>query len=164
MPEYDIEFAAKLARVADQVDASDPWAYDAGRVTVYLSRLSAEIAMKALLENAGMPVQTIRSRSHDLRALLRDVGDCEIEVEVSAEAKRWVPASRVRAVSIDLGLAQIPIGTIIDAEDAGASRYPNEIRYGARVVDFKPSLVSATALLLAKWAKEHWNCIRYVQR
>lgn len=56
MPEYDIDFAAKLASVASEVDEKDPWAYDARRVTVYLSRLSAEISMKALLEKAGFPI------------------------------------------------------------------------------------------------------------
>ena len=125
---------------------------------------SAELTLKALLEKAGMPVSKIRKRSHDLRGLLKDISDCEVEVEVTPGAKRWVPGSRVRAVSIDLGLAHIPIGTLIDAEDQGASRYPNEIRYGDQVVDFKPSLVSAMAILLAEWARDHWNVIRYLPK
>ena len=164
MAEYDINFAAKLATVADQVDEKDPWAHDARRVTLYLSRLSAELTLKALLEKAGMPISKIRKRSHDLRGLLKDISDCEVEVEVTPGTKRWVPGSRVRAVSIDLGLAHIPIGTLIDAEDQGASRYPNEIRYGDQVVDFKPSLVSAMAILLAGWARDHWNVIRYLPK
>jgi len=164
MPEYDIKFAAKLASVADQVDEKDPWAYDARRVTLYLGRLSAELTLKALLEQAGVPVSKIRARSHNLRGLLEDLGDCEVEVDVTPSTRRWVPASRVRAVSIDLGFVQLAIGTVIDAEDQGASRYPNEIRYGEKVVDFHPNFVSSMANLLAGWAAEHWNVIRYLPK
>lgn len=160
MAEYDIRFVAKLAEVADQVDEKDPWAVDARRVAVYLGRLSAEISMKALLEQAGLPVSRIRARNHDLRGLLKDLGQCEVEIDFAPGNRKWVPASRVRAVSIDLGIVQLPIGAVIDAENDGASRYPNQIRYGESIVDFEPGLVSQMAVLLAGWAKEHWNCIR----
>jgi hypothetical protein len=160
VPEYDIDFAAKLATVANEVDEKDPWAYDARRVTIYLSRLSAEISMKALLERAGFSVQRIRARSHDLRGLLRDIGECEIEIEIAPGVMQWCSASCVRAAVIDLGLVHIPIGEIIDAEDRGTSKYPNQIRYGETIVDASPGLVSAMAEVLAKWAKSHWNSIR----
>ena len=133
MADYDIDFAAKLAAVANKVDENDPWAYDARRVTVYLSRLSAEVTMKALLEKAGFPLQRIRARSHDLRGLLKDLGDCEVEVEVAPGVRKWCPASRVRAAVIDLELVHVPIGEIIDAEDQGTSKYPNQIRYGEKI-------------------------------
>ena len=162
MPEYDIDFAAKLAKVADKVDEQDPWAYDARRVTIYLSRLSAELTMKALLEQAGVPIAEIRARSHNLRKLLEDIGKCEVEVEIAPGTRLWVPASRVRAVSIELGVAQVPIGAIIDAEDDGASQYPNQIRYGESYTDFDPSLVSQMALLLSEWAQTHWSSIRRI--
>lgn len=163
MPEYDIDFASKLAKVADEVEEKDPGAYDAGRVTIYLSRLSAEITMKALLEQAGVPVPQIRARSHNLRKLLEDLGTCEVEAEIAPNVKRWVSASRVRAVSINLNLAHVPIGSIIDAENDGASQYPNQIRYGDSYADFDPSLVSQMALLLSKWAHEYMGCIRLKQ-
>jgi len=158
--EYDLEFATKLAAIANEVDEKDPWAYDARRITVYLSRLSAEISLKALLEKAGFPLRRIRNRSHDLRGLLKDLGECEVEVEISPNVKRWCSASRVRAAVIDLELAHVPIGEIIDAEDQGASKYPNQIRYGETIVDFNPWLVSAMATVLAQWARTHWNTIR----
>lgn len=164
MPEYDLGFAAKLAKVADEVDEKNPFAYDANRLTLYMSRLSMEIALKALLERAGMPVDRIKSKSHNLRRLLKDLGDCEVEEEIAAGRKEWVSASRVRAVSVDLGFLQLPIGTVLDAEDEGGSKYPNEIRYGDKIVDFKPSFVSAAAVLLTRWAQEHWNEIRYAPR
>ena len=160
MAEYDLDFAAKLANVASEVDEKDPWAHDARRVTIYLSRLSAEISMKALLEKAGVPIQRIRARSHDLRGLLKDIGECEVEVEIAPSVNHWCSASRVRAAVIDLGVVHVPIGELIDAEDQGTSKYPNEIRYGESVIDFSPSLVSDMAVVLAGWAKAHWDTIR----
>jgi hypothetical protein len=164
MPEYDLAFATKLAAVADQVDEKDPWANDARRVTIYLARLSAELTLKALLERAGVPVPEIHALRHNLRGLLTALGRCDVDVEISPGVRRWVPASRVRAVSIDLGAVQLPIGVLLDAEDQGASKYPNEIRYGAQVVDFQPNLVSAMANLLAAWADLHWDAIRYLPK
>lgn len=163
MPEYDLDFATKLAQVAGEVEEKDPWAYDARRVTLYLGRLSAEITLKALLEKAGVPQSKIRQHSHNLRALLKNLEEYEVEVEIRPGEKQWVSASEVRAVNIDLGFLQMPIGTIIDAEDQGASAYPNQIRYGEQVVDFDSHFVSSMALLLAKWAREHWNVIRYAR-
>lgn len=160
MAEYDIDFAAKLASVATEVDEKDPWAYDARRVTIYLGRLSAEISMKALLEKAGVPVKRIRARSHDLQGLLSDLSECEVEVEIAPSVKHWCSASSVRTAVIDFGVVHVPIGELIDAEDTRISKYPNEIRYGETVVDFSPSLVSGMAAVLANWAKSHWNTIR----
>ena len=159
--EYDLSFAAKLAKVADDVDEKDPWAYDARRVAIYLGRLSIEITLKALLEKAGVPLVKIRARSHDLRGLLVDLGQCEVKVEVVPGEKRWVSASRIRGEYLDLGLAHVPVGTIIDAENDGGSKYPNQIRYGDKLVDFDSTLVTGAALLLSAWAREHWEDIRF---
>lgn len=161
MAEYDLQFAVKLAKVADEVDEKEPDAYAARRVTIYLGRLAIEIALKALLEKAGVSVERIRRRSHDLRGLLKDLGECEVEVEVAAGHMQWVSASRVRSESLDLGFAKMPIGVVIDAEDEGGSKYPNEIRYGATIVDFDPTFVSGAAISLTEWAQDHWDRIRY---
>lgn len=160
MPEYDRDFAAKLAEVADQTDQQDHWGYDARRVVIYLSRLSAEITMKALLEKAGVPLPQIRVRNHDLRALLGDLDRCEVQVEAPIGCKQWVSASCVRNVNIDLGLAHVPIGPLIDGDGEKISRYPNQIRYGEYLIDFDPGLVAQMAILLSKWAKENWETIR----
>jgi hypothetical protein len=63
MPEYDIDFAAKLAEVADQVHENDWRDIARRRIAIYLSRLSAELTMKALLEQAGMPVTNRRAEA-----------------------------------------------------------------------------------------------------
>lgn len=164
MAEYDLDFAVKLAAVADQVEDGDPWAYDARRVAIYLARLSAEITLKALLEQAGVPISKIRRRSHNLRELLRDLDDCEVEVD-SDSGPAWKSASIAReTVAVDLGFVRISIGEIIDAEDQGASRYPNEIRYGEAVTDFNPAFVTAMASRLAELASKQWRSIRYAPK
>lgn len=163
MAEYHLGFAAKLAEVAGQVDEKQGRNYDARRVIAYLSRVSFEITLKALLEQAGVPVPEIRARSHRLRDLLADLGSCEVEVEISPGHKAWVSAARLRAESIDLGFYKIPIGEVITAEDQGASQYPNEIRYGDKVIDVDPGFLSGAAEIAAAWANEHWATIRRAQ-
>jgi len=132
-------------------------------VIAYLSRLSFEITLKALLEKAGVPIREIRARSHNLRQLLADLSACEVEVEISPGTRVWSSAARLRAVSIDQGFFKIPIGDLISAEDQGASEYPNQIRYGEKVIDIDPSFLSSAAELAASWAQEHWATIRRAQ-
>jgi HEPN domain-containing protein len=163
MAEYDMAFAAKLAKVAEELDEKEPYRYDARRVVVYLSRVSVEISMKALLERAGKSVKEIRARSHDLRGLLADLSECEVNVELKPNVFIWQSASCVRDVYIDLGLVNIPIGVLIDAEDIGTSAYPNQIRYGETVIDIDPWLLASTAILLADWAIKHQDAIRVKQ-
>jgi hypothetical protein len=160
MAEYDLGFASKLAEIAADVDERQGHNYDARRAIAYLSRVSFEITMKALLEKAGVPVPKIRARSHDLRGLLADLSECEVEIEIAPGSKAWSSAARLRGESIDLGFFQIPIGELITAEDQGASQYPNQIRYGERVIDVDPSFLSGAARLAAKWAVRHWATIR----
>ncbi|MBK6869244.1 MAG: hypothetical protein IPG98_15515 [Burkholderiales bacterium] len=160
MAEYDLDFACKLAEIANYVDGQNHWRHDARRATVYLARLSMEIAMKAMLELAGVPTPKIRARSHDLHKLLMDLGKCEVETKAASGTMEFVNAANVRSVVIDLGLAHVPIGEIIDAESQGISKYPHQIRYGSEVIDLDPGLVAEAALLLCKWAKAHWRSIR----
>jgi len=160
MPEYDLAFAAKLAELANEVDEKTPWAYDARRVVIYLSRLSFEITLKALLEKAGKPLNEIRKRSHNLRQLLTDLDDCEVQIEVTPGTREWSSAACIRAVTIDLGLARVPIGDLIDAENRGVSKYPNQIRYGEAITEVDSTLLASAAILAAKWAKDNWRTIK----
>ena len=160
MAEYDISFAVKLASIAAEVEEQDPMAYDARRTAVYLGRLSVEISLKALLEKAGVSFSSIRPRSHDLRGLLSDLGECEVQVEIATGEMQWCLASCVRSAVIDFGVGHVPIGELIEADDPTISKYPNEIRYGATVIDYNPILVSQMAVVLANWAQSHWNTIR----
>lgn len=66
MPEYNFGYSEILITAADAVVA-DGLDCEAAKNTVqYLSLLACDIAMKSLLEKAGMPVEQIRKRTDDL--------------------------------------------------------------------------------------------------
>ena len=102
----------------------------------------------------------IRRRSHDLRGLLDDLGACEVKIDAVTGVKAWSSAAQLRAAVIDLGLVHVPIGELICAEDQGASRYPNQIRYGETVIDMSPSLLASMAVVAANWARANIGTIR----
>jgi HEPN domain-containing protein len=158
--EYDIGFSEKLAETAALVARDGLETMDAKRTILYLCLLSSEIALKALLEKAGKPISEIKARSHNLKRLLEDIDACEIPVEIVPGVMRWCPASRLRAVTVDEKFANATIGTLLEAEDAGASTYPNQIRYGDLLKHYPPELLVKMASAITAWAREHWSTIR----
>lgn len=160
MAEYDIAFAIKLAEVASDLILKEPENSEARRTVIYLSRLSMEISMKSFLEHAGLPLNKIRSHSHDLRELLSEVDKCEIQLDPTDGLKRWCPASRVRSVTIPFIGHTVTLGLVIGAEEHGASKYPNKIRYGATVQDIPPEALGPAAAALASWVTQHLGTAR----
>ena len=160
MAEYDIAFGERLAETARMVAAEGVVPLDAQRTVLYLSLLSAEISMKAMLEHAGKPVSEIRARSHRLADLLLDLGQCEVEIEITPGTKRYMPAARLRACKVKCGTAEATVGTILDAESQGASTYPNQVRYGDVLRHFPAEVVVQMASKVAAFAREHWRSLR----
>lgn len=160
MSEYDIAFGEKLAETAHMVAAEDCGTLDAQRTVLYLSLLSAEITLKAMLEHAGKPILDIRARSHCLAKLLSDLSQCEVEIEIAPGTRRYQPASRLRSCTIEFGSAQTTVGKVIDAENIGASIYPNQIRYGDALRHFPAEVVVRMASSILKFAHEHWHSLR----
>jgi len=117
--EYNIEFAEKLSEVAQWVAEEGLDDFSAQRTVLYLSLLSAEISMKALLERAGKPVSEIRGRSHRLAELLRDLGHCEVEVEIMPGKRHFVPATRLRGRPTLSDRSAPTVGDVLDAEKKG---------------------------------------------
>lgn len=160
MAEYDVAFGEKLAEAAQMVASQGLTSLDAQRTVLYLSLLSVEISLKAVLEHAGKPVSDIRARSHRLVELLADVDQCEVEVEVVAGVKQYVPGSRLRSCSLRYGEAETTVGNVIDAGANGASLYPNQIRYGDVLRHFPPEIVLQLANKVSAFARQHWGCFR----
>lgn len=160
MAEYDIAFGERLAETACMVAAEGLVELDAQRTVLYLSLLSAEISLKAMLERAGKPVASIRARAHRLAELLSDLGQCEVEVEVTPGTKQYVPASRIRSILLSHGSAQSTVGAVVDAESQGASTYPNQVRYGEVLHHFPAEVVAQMAAEVSAFAREHWHSIR----
>lgn len=160
MAEYDIAFGERLAETAHMVAAEGLVPLDAQRTVLYLSLLSAEITLKAMLEHAGKPVSEIRARSHRLADLLSDLGQCEVEVEITPGTKRYVLASRLRGCPLKHSAAESTVGAVLDAGSQGASTYPNQVRYGDVLRHFPAEVVAQMASKLAAFAHEHWNSLR----
>lgn len=160
MAEYDIAFGERLAEVAKSVVAEGISELDAKRTVFYLSLLSAEISIKAMLEKAGKPVPAIRALSHRLADLLTELGRCEVEIEVTPNNRIYLPASRLRACSFRHGNAEITVGAVVDAESQGASTYPNQIRYGDVLSHYPPEVVAQMAAKVVAFAHQHWQDIR----
>lgn len=160
MTEYKIQFGEKLAEVAAFVITDGLSDLDAKRTVLYLSLLSIEISLKSMLEQAGKPISEIRARSHCLAELLKDLGQCEVEVEVTSSNHMYVPASRLRSCPLRHGDAEVTIGAVIDAESQGASSYPNKVRYGNVLIHYPPEIVAQAAVKIADFARQHWQSIR----
>ena len=160
MAEYDIAFGERLADMARMVAAEGSAPIDAQRTVLYLSLLSVEISLKAMLERAGIPVAEIRARSHRLAELLSDLGRCEVEIEVTPGVKHYVPASRIRACTLSNGAAESTVGAVIEAESQGASTYPNQVRYGDLLRHYPAGVVAQMAAKISEFAREHWQSIR----
>jgi hypothetical protein len=160
MPTYDLAFARKFAEVAEATVARGLDDVEAHRVVAYISRLSMELSLKAFLERVGLPVDQIRKHWHDLRSLLAEVEACEVEIETSSGAKRWMPASRIRSVDVGFQGHSATLGLVLEAEDHGASKYPNELRYGDSPKDFPAAALARAAMVLAEWVAEHSDAAR----
>ena len=160
MSEYNIGFSEKLLDAARAVTKDGLDSVDAIRTVLYLSSLASEIALKALLEKAGTPVKDIKARGHNLSGLLVDLGKCQIRAQVVKGSLQWVPAIRVRSVTVDNRFPDATVGKLLTGEEHGASKYPNELRYGDHVKDYSPELKMKAASALVDWAHKHWDEIR----
>ena len=161
MSAYNLGFSKKLAETARLVADDGVGSFDAVQTVVYLSLLSCEIALKSLLEQSDLPVKQIKSHSHDLDALLREVSRCEIEVDIANGHLKWVPASRIRAITIESGVAKSTVGKVLTGETQGTSKYPNKIRYGSEFKSFPPDALIKTAYAVIAFAEKHRDTIRH---
>lgn len=160
MPEYNIGFSEKLIDAARVVVEDGLDSVDSKRTVLYLSLLSCEITLKALLERAGKPVTEIRKYSHNLSELLGHFSWCQVQVDIANGRLMWVPAARIRSLVVDPAYGNATVGTLLEAEDCGASKYPNQIRYGDSLYHYPPEMILGAATRVMAWAKEHWDRIR----
>jgi hypothetical protein len=162
MSEYNIGFSEKLIDVArfvheEGMDPVDP--IDAVRTITYLSLLSCEITLKALLEKAGMSVREIKARSHNFEGLLRDICCCDVEEYFGNGSHRYISASRLLALPINTSTGISTVGDLLTGEKQGSSGFPNEIRYGNSFHHFPPEANLQTATEVLKWATVHLESI-----
>lgn len=160
MSEYNIAFAEKLVDTAKLVSMQGLSEVDTKRTVLYLCLLSMEIALKAMLEKAGMPVEAIKGFSHRLADLLVSLDHCEVQVEIIANIPRYLPAVRLRSLSVNYCNQITTVGQVLEAEREGASKYPIQIRYGNILKHYPPEVVMQVASLVTDFANEYWESFR----
>ena len=146
--EYSLEFSERLIESADAVFHGSSGKDEAGRTILYLSCLSCEISLKALLESSGYSSSELRKHSHKLDELLTVIGSCKIK-----ESNQR--ASSIRSKEVVPNSANGTVGTLLDSSLSGGSVYPNEIRYGEVVKHFPPEAMLNCAKVVNSWCKEH---------
>lgn len=157
MPEYSLPQASDLAELA--IDGLDSRLSDGGvraRNCLYLAHLSIELALKAVLEQVGMPVNDIRRMGHNLLALSKAVGGCSY-THVLGQGRGVV----IRDLKVTKDGEYLSFGHFVEATQwESFSNYPGELRYGPDVTHFDPETVAQLARELCKWlgARIHTFC------
>ena len=157
MPEYSLPQASDLAQLA--IDGLEKQPNDGGvraRNCLYLAHLSVELALKAVLEQAGMPVNDIRRMSHNLLALSKAVGSCSF-THALGRGRGVV----IRDLKVTKGSGYLGFGHFVEATQwESFSSYPGELRYGLDVTHFDPEMVAQLASELCNWlgARVHTFC------
>ncbi|MDX8382315.1 MAG: hypothetical protein R8M14_09425 [Ghiorsea sp.] len=149
MSVFSLEFSERLKEAAEGFISKDSVAEEAGRAVLYLSLLSCEVSIKAMLERAGFEIKEIRSCSHGFKKLRRCLYNCNLQ-GTAMSGSRWRSASGLAAQEVR---KNITVGSLLDFEDWGGSKYPNEIRYGDKVASFSPILMFECAKVTLEWAK-----------
>lgn len=162
MAAYNMGLSMKLVSAAEAVLQDSDGDFDSSQAVSYLSLLACEIAMKALLEQAGFPPNTIRKRSHNLSLLLKDFCDCEVPVVVTQEKTHWGRATGIRSKLVQSGTLGT-VGQVLDGKSGGVSEYPNQIRYGTQYSHFAPEVLLETAKQVIAWGRKIWDSIRMIE-
>ena len=157
--EYSLEFSERLIEAANSLVRTADHKDESCRAVLYLSLLSCEISLKALLEHAGFTVEELKRRSHDLKGLLHDICSCELVGTRIGNSKPF-RASRLLSQEVNENTYNGTVGALLHAENDGAAQYPNEIRYGDLVTHFPPLIMLKCASVVQGWARDNIDKIK----
>lgn len=160
MPIFNLGFSAKLIDAAQFVLADDGDEYDKLQTALYLSYLSCEITLKALLEKAGKPINGIKACSHDFEKIFHSfIVEVEIYDEVADNIPRWRKASRIGCEQTRKGIYEPTVRTMLTNKNA--SQYPSNLRYaGDHISAYPPQELIKAAKILLDDAHKYWDNIR----
>ena len=71
--EYSLELSQRLIDAARSFVDKGKVDDETGRAVLYLSLLSCEISLKAILEKAGYTIKELKKRSHNFSGLIKDL-------------------------------------------------------------------------------------------
>ena len=81
-------------------------------------------------------------------------------MEVTPGNKRWVSSSRIRAVTVDSSFSNATVGVLLQAETAGASVYPNQIRHGCSLQHYPADVMLEVAKKILGWVNKFFAKIK----
>lgn len=151
MSEYNLEFAEAMAESSGLILRSKALPEEAQRAALYTALVACEITLKYVLSEAGVAIP----KTHDLAKLLGLVSNCTVENEVSKGVVKRVPASSIRGVAATNDYSNATLGNLLEAEDFGVSKFPNEIRYGHTLKHFPESVMQQASTQLISWVKRY---------
>jgi HEPN domain-containing protein len=155
MTEYSIEFAQEMSKACNGIILTGSESEEAKRAAVYVGLVACEIAIKSALEKAGKSISNIKANGHNLSKLLDDLGTCTVLIEISTGVWTRVSASRIRSIVVDSDYSDATVGKLLQAEQFGASKFPNEIRYGYTLKHFPASVIARLSEKVVAWVKIH---------
>lgn len=156
MSEYNLEFAKAMAESSGLILKSESMINEGHRAALYTALVACEIALKYALAEAGVSVP----KTHDLSTLIDLLSNCTVEEEISVGVIKRVSASRVRSVSASADYNNATLGNLLAADEFGASKFPNEIRYGEILKHFPAPIMQQASLQLIAWVKRHVSSIQ----
>ena len=157
--EYSLAFSQRLIDAAKSFADKEEVGDETGRAILYLSLLSCEISLKALLEKAGFTTKELKKRSHDLSGLIKDLCFCDLHGTGISGSKPQTGAALLSKV-VDSRVRSWTVGALLSGEEKGTSKYPNEVRYGALVKHFPPMLMLSCASKVCEWGKDNIDIIK----
>lgn len=149
MSEYNLEFAEAMAESSALILQCNYLYEESQRAALYTALVACEIALKYVLSEAGVAVP----KNHDLSKLVSLLSNCSVEQDVSKNVIKRVPASRIRGIVVDDNYSDATLGKLLEAEKFGASKFPNEIRYGQTLKHFPASVMQQASVRLIAWVK-----------
>jgi len=150
--EYNLEFSQRLIDAAKSFMDKDELGEETGRAVLYLSLLSCEISLKAILEKAGYSPKELKKGSHDISGLLSDLCFCDL-IGTGPGSKPYTGAELLGVV-VDSNFRNGTVGHLLSGEENGASKYPNKIRYGEQLIHFPPLIMLNCATKVCEWVKK----------
>lgn len=151
MSEYNLEFSEAMAESSGLILRSDSLPEEGQRTALYTALVACEMALKYALTHAGVSVP----KTHDLSKLIGLVSNCSVEQEITKGVIKRVPASRIRGVLASDEYSDAILGKLLEAEEYGASKFPNEIRYGHALKHFPASVMQQASIQLISWVQSH---------
>lgn len=160
--EYSLEFSQRLIDAAKSFIDKDKTDDETCRAVLYLSLLSCEISLKALLEQADYTTKELKRRSHDFSGLIKDLCFCDLEGTGIAGSK---PHTGAKLLSQEVGpnIGKETVGNLLSCKEQKGikiSKYPNEIRYGELIRHFPALLMLDCASKVCEWARDNIAIIK----